>query len=104
MEKYKIAFGKDFNLGIDVPDYFEDISWKNDVCPSFSLSPLDNVVIALWVDYEDTESRELGEDALRYTVCQYINEEFDRELFSTESPTEIINYLTSEVKPNEINK
>lgn len=94
LELYKQAFGQDFNLGIEVPEQFEDISWKNDACPSFSLKPVGDVVIILWVDYEDPESRECG--GTRYAVHRYINDDFNECLFETESPEAIIKYLKSE--------
>ena len=98
---YKKAFGQDFDLGIEIPEYLEDISWKNDVCPSFSLKLMDSISIVLWVDFKNPEERELGDDLPRYTVQQNIDDKFDRILFETESPKAILNYLASEIKPNE---
>lgn len=98
LELYQQAFGKDFELGIEVPDYFEDASWKNDVCPSFSFEPIKNVRITLWVDYKEADERECG--GTRYTVVQYTNDDQGRQLFETESPETILSYLTSEINPN----
>ena len=35
MELYKQEFGEDYPLGIRIPDYFEDQSYRNDTGPSF---------------------------------------------------------------------
>jgi hypothetical protein len=44
----------DFVLDVIVPSDFKDISWHNDVCPSFAAHGL-----RLWIDYKDPGMREL---------------------------------------------
>lgn len=35
MELYKKAFGEDYRIGIRIPGYFEDQSYRHDTGPSF---------------------------------------------------------------------
>lgn len=68
MELYKQAFGKDYQLGIRIPDYFEDQSYRNDSGPSFIFVQND-LLLKICVLPEDVESREI-ESALRYTLMK----------------------------------
>lgn len=42
---------------------FEDTSWHNDACPSFTCD-----VFVLWVDFKDPAAREFGPDGPRYLI------------------------------------
>lgn len=48
----------------DVPDVIakaegiEDMSWKNDTCPSFGLELGDDIIVRIWVDHPDRDQRE----------------------------------------------
>lgn len=63
--------------GYDVPDAVEDepgvedVSWHNDICPSFTfaaVAELGLVDLRLWVEHPDPEQREAGPNAPRYAV------------------------------------
>ena len=45
----------DFDNVITLPDGWEDVSWKNDVCPSFFNK---EKKVILYLDYEDPAKRE----------------------------------------------
>lgn len=64
---YKKAFPDFGDLDVQIPDGFKDISWKNDVCPSF----LDEENgIRIWVDYLDSDMREI-DGRPRFLVQNY---------------------------------
>lgn len=103
MTHYKREFGEDFNLGFNLADFpwLTDKSWHNDVSPSFTFKAGSQYLV-LWVDYEEPDSRELGQE--RYLVMTAINEgtETDPEIYTgedsevvlaTESPSELTAYL-----------
>lgn len=103
MTHYKREFGEDFNLGFNLTDFpwLKDKSWHNDVSPSFTFKAGSQYLV-LWVDYEEPDSRELGQE--RYLVMTAINEgtEADPEIYTgedsevvlaTESPSELTAYL-----------
>lgn len=52
-------------LDFTVPEGFEDISWHNDVCPSFA-----GKGFLLWADFKMVEWRELA-DTQRFALCLY---------------------------------
>ena len=68
-ELYKREFGDHFDLGITIPSCMEDRSYRNDVCPSFSMDidPEIGLRLELWVDYPDPSSREI-EGSNRYVL------------------------------------
>lgn len=62
---------KEFGRGYDVPSKIEalgwtDISWHNDMCPSFTPDPNDPD-IRLWVEHPDPSMREF-DDQPRYAI------------------------------------
>lgn len=60
-------------LNLTLPEGFEDTSWHNDICPSFSRELADGSKVVIFVDYEDLEKRELS-DENRFNVY-VINED-----------------------------
>lgn len=45
---YQEAFGEDYDIGIELTASWEDISYKNDTCPSFIIEMPDDKLIRLW--------------------------------------------------------
>jgi hypothetical protein len=43
-----------------LPDGFVDVSWHNDVCPSFSKDLNEDQEMVVWVNYADEDRRECG--------------------------------------------
>ena len=57
---YKYEFPNfDFEVP-QLPEGFVDISWHNDVCPSFSCDLNDKQEMIIWVNYADEDRRECG--------------------------------------------
>jgi hypothetical protein len=57
---YKYEF-PNFDYDIpQLPDGFVDVSWHNDVCPSFSCDLNETQEMVLWVNYADENRRECG--------------------------------------------
>jgi|TARA_R100000030_G_scaffold94712_1_gene81736 hypothetical protein len=56
-------FFKDCLKDFDKPDNWEDVSYYNDVCPSFECNGYQ-----IFVDHPDPEQRELGEGSFRFGV------------------------------------
>ncbi|AUR84168.1 hypothetical protein NVP1049O_59 [Vibrio phage 1.049.O._10N.286.54.B5] len=88
---YKTEFGKSFQLGFDLSQFphLTDQSWHNDECPRFEWG-----VYVLWVNHHDCD------EFPRYEVYHCENNEdnepqidYDRQYISTESPTEIVEFL-----------
>lgn len=88
MLQYQQAFGSSFELGIDVPGFFVDQSYKNDVCPCFVYDCGSGRSFVLWVDFEVAEKREYQESQ-RYTLELHIQEEYRYRLLETNSPDRI---------------
>jgi hypothetical protein len=76
MNLYKQCFGSDFELGFDLNEFpfLEDVSYKNDACPSFMFKSGDSYY-RLWVDFESHYDRE--EDICRYSLNRYEDEELN---------------------------
>lgn len=53
---YRQAF-PDFVLGVTLPEGFEDTSWKDDACPSFTRT-VGDYDIRLYINYTDPSRRE----------------------------------------------
>lgn len=51
---YQKAFGTNYQLGINIPSHWTDISYKNDQCPSFLIELPNHQFVRLWVT--DTDS------------------------------------------------
>ena len=90
MEQYKQAFGEDYPLGIRIPEYFEDQSYRNDAGPSFAYV-LGNRLIKISVLPENPKERDI-EEAMRYTLMEMKTEpgddyqEFVEIRFESDSP------------------
>ena len=91
---YQQAFGSAFDLGIVVPDYFIDQSYKNDVCPRFVYCYGDRREIVLWVDFAEPEERECPVRQ-RYTLELYIQDKCHHRILETNSPERITALLAS---------
>lgn len=48
-------------------DGVEDVSWKNDICPSFTV-PFADGFVRIWVDHQDPQMREFGDAYPRFNV------------------------------------
>ena len=63
--KYETEF-PDF-VGVEmprIPEGWEDTSWHNDACPSWTVGGLH-----IFVDHDEPSKRECGSDSKRFTVC-----------------------------------
>lgn len=48
-----------------LPEGFEDTSWHNDICPSYTS---DKLGLSIFIDYPKVEDREFGGEAKRFSV------------------------------------
>lgn len=55
---YRKAFPDFGELGVELPDHFEDVSWGNEPCPCFHSA---EARVFLYVDYADAAQREFQE-------------------------------------------
>lgn len=61
MTSYQTEF-PDFDLDVAIPASWNDISWHNDVCPSWYAGfTKEGHIIKVWVDYTDPNEREFPE-------------------------------------------
>lgn len=62
-----------------------DVSWHNDICPSFTVKgfDLEQRDIRLWVDYAEPTQREF-DDLLRYRVIDLASDPSDGTIFETD--------------------
>ena len=91
MEPYQTEFGKDYVLGISIPDYFEDQSYRNDTGPSFVYRNKDKL-LKICILPEERSLRDI-DNGCRYTLMEMTNfcddyQEFVEVRFETESPDE----------------
>ena len=75
MSHYKQAFGENYVLGINIPDYFEDQSYRNDAGPSFVYVE-GYKLLKICVLPENPKERDI-EDGLRYTLMELKTSEDD---------------------------
>jgi hypothetical protein len=76
LELWKAEFGKNYNVPaiIAKAEGVEDISWHNDICPSFVWAVLDRGPegeehpLRLWVEHPDPHQREGGPEADRFFI------------------------------------
>jgi len=79
---YKTEF-PDFDYDIpQLPDGFVDVSWHNNVSPSFEKSLKDNLSLTLWVNYLDESKRECGGD--QFLVIVHIKDNLDDQLYCSD--------------------
>jgi hypothetical protein len=98
---YKTEF-PDFDYDIpQLPDGFVDVSWHNNVSPSFEKSLKDNLSLTLWVNYLDESKRECGGD--RFLVIVHIKDNLDDQLYCSdfESFDDAI-YAINDILANEV--
>lgn len=90
MTLYKQEFGEGYPLGIRIPDYFKDQSYRNDTGPSFVYVQGDKL-LKVCILPEDPQEREI-EDSQRYALMEMKTapgddyQEFVGILFESESP------------------
>lgn len=103
MEKWEAEFGAAYAVPDEIralanAGKLEDISWHNDVCPSFSVA---DGSVKLWVDHPEREQRECT-PVNRFTVCLY-DEGGDwlTDALRTDDVGEVIAYLADhfDVRP-----
>ncbi|MBO9497110.1 hypothetical protein J7438_23915 [Thalassotalea sp. G20_0] len=68
MECYQQQFGGDYALGIRIPGYFQDISYRHDTGPAFTFSQ-GNRILKICVLPESLHDREIT-GAYRYTLME----------------------------------
>ena len=98
---YRYEF-PDFDYDIpQLPDGFVDVSWHNDVCPSFSRDLNDTQEMVLWINYANEDRRECG--GLQFTLVVK-DKENDCDPFDfaceieTNSWDEILNKISSTIE------
>ncbi len=68
MECYQQSFGGDYALGIRIPDYFQDISFRHDTGPAFTFSEGCRI-LKICVLPQRLQDREIN-GAFRYTLME----------------------------------
>lgn len=105
MEIYKQAFGADYPLGIRVPVYFEDQSYRNDTGPSFVYRQ-GNKLLKICVLPEDPKDREV--EGKRYTLMEMETapgddyQEFVCMRFESESPVDFEQLIFDQKRLNQL--
>jgi hypothetical protein len=91
MQPYLYAFPDFGELDIQVPANFNDTSYKNDTCPSFSSTKFSNgSSLVLFVDYKGVEKREY-EDTKRFILVLRDEEDtYVKDLVLTDDYAEIL--------------
>jgi hypothetical protein len=51
---------------LDIPKEWEDVSYNNDACPSYSYNGFQ-----IWIAEKDNKLRELGKDSHRFHITHY---------------------------------
>lgn len=91
---YKEAF-PDFELDVEIPEGFKDVSYPNDTCPSW----MDEAAgLQLFIDFKDREDREFPE-ACRFSLMkldEHLTHEAD--LVHTEDWAELLRVLNMQRK------
>jgi len=73
----------DFDFDIPkLPDGFVDVSWHNNVSPSFEKNLNDDYSVTLWVDYSDASRRECG--GSQFLVMVHVTEELENVLYESQ--------------------
>tara|TARA_R100001510_G_C7625980_1_gene185825 strand:+ start:462 stop:1028 length:567 start_codon:yes stop_codon:yes gene_type:complete len=73
---------------------WEDVSYKNDTCPSLALTNKEGVEIyKLWIDHPDPRQREV-DTGFRYNIHRTLTEDMweDLPFFKSNDPVETLNY------------
>jgi len=87
---YKEEFPDFGKLDVEIPKGFEDISWHNDVCPSFYN---EEYGVRLWVDYKLPQQREMPERYRFALTATDEHGEFTSGIYETDSYEEILKEL-----------
>jgi hypothetical protein len=66
---YLSEFGPAYEVPDAIVDTLEDLSWHNDVCPSFGVEDNDGNGVRLWVEHPDVDQRESAFGS-RYVVTE----------------------------------
>lgn len=79
---YKAAF-PDFDYDVpQLPDGFIDVSWHNNVSPSFEKKLNNDLTLTLWVDYSDESKRECG--GSQFLVIVHIPDQIEDVLYESD--------------------
>lgn len=91
MQPYLYAFPDFGELDIQAPAGFNDTSYKNDTCPSFSSKKFaDGSSLVLYVDYKELDKREY-EDTKRFILALRDKEDtYVKDLVLTDDYAEIL--------------
>ena len=85
---YKTEFPQ-FDDNISLPEGWEDESWHNNACPSFSKPLNDNFRVVLWYDYKKPELRD-SPSLKRFSLDVHENDEFFHNLCMSDSLEEVL--------------
>lgn len=76
----------DFDLQVAVPADWEDVSWHNDVCPSFQTPN----GLRVWIDYADPAEREF-DGYPRFVASRYTADmEYIEDVIATEDWSQLL--------------
>jgi hypothetical protein len=82
---YKTEFSNfDYDIP-QLPDGFVDVSWHNNVSPSFEKPLKDNLTLTLWVDYLEASRRECG--GSQFMVIVHIPDQIEDVVYQSEFDT-----------------
>ena len=87
---YRTEF-PDFVLDVTIPTGFIDVSWHNDVCPSFEKDD-GTFQTRVWIDYKNAVSRESSSNP-RFSISMYENGDFVNDMMVTDDWNEIVAML-----------
>lgn len=70
---YRTEFPDFGELDVVIPAGFEDTSWHNDACPSFTKTFMDtdgfvSMYLRIWVDYKDSDKRQTPKGSSRFVL------------------------------------
>ena len=86
---YKTAFGQDYELGIRIPGYFQDHSYRHDIGPCFIFRQ-NGLMLQIWVQPEIPSTRDYPE-GYRYTLIKLVDDadqSYLGSIIETETPAE----------------
>lgn len=83
----------DFDFDIPHLEGFQDVSWHNNVSPSFERKLNDIESVTVWVDYLDPEQRECG--GSQFLIGTHTTDELEtfKVYLETDSWDEVINAI-----------
>jgi len=92
---YRREFPSFGELDVTLPAGFEDSSWHNDVCPSWSKQLDNGNYLRLWVDYTAIEDREYKEGGRFCLQLHSPDFEFTQDLMQSDSLDEVTQFIAS---------